>query len=96
MSIFRYTDGDEEVTAILFENNRRAAHYAFNIINDVRLDAIIAPVRAIEYIMNNQRITLRNLESVNYGEYIVKDSNGDVNRFTSEDFTKTYTKIDKI
>lgn len=94
--MFKYTDGEQEVTAVLFEDNRQSAHHAFNIINDVRLDAIVAPIRAIEYIMNNGRVTLRNHESVSIGEYIVKDAMGKVNRCTAEDFARKYTRVNEI
>ena len=89
--MFNYTDGEQVVTAVLFEDNHRSAHHAFNIINDVELDALVAPIRAIDYIMNNERITLRNGESVSHGEYIVKDSKGIVNKYTAHDFAKNYT-----
>lgn len=89
--MFKYTDGKEVVAAVLFEDNRRSAYHAFNLINDVPLDSLVAPVRAIDYIMNNERITLRNGESVSHGEYIVKDSKGIVNKYTAHDFAKNFT-----
>lgn len=92
--MFKYTDGEQVVTAVLFEDNRRSAHNAFNIINDVELDSVVAPIRAIEYIMNNGRITLRNGVSVSHGEYIVKDSKGNVNRYTAHNFTKNFYEQD--
>ena len=91
--MFKYTDGEQVVVAVLFEDNHRSAHNAFNIINDVQLDTFVAPIRAIDYIMNNQRITLRNGESVSHGEYIVKDSKGIISRVTALDFTKNFTKL---
>lgn len=89
----KYTDGTQVVDAVLFEDNRRSVHYIFNLINDVRLDAIVAPARAVAYIMNNERITLRNREVASYGEYVVKYPNKECKRFTAADFKAEFTKV---
>lgn len=94
--MYQYTDGNQEVTAVLFENTYRSAHLAFNLINDVELGVFVAPMRAIDYIVNNECITLRNGESVGHGEYIVKDATDIVCRYTAADFSKTYTKVDEV
>lgn len=91
--MFKYTDGKEVVVAVLFEDNRRAAYHAFNLINDVPLDSLAAPVRAIEYIINNGRITLRNREVANYGDYIIKHSNNECSVCSFADFKERYTKL---
>lgn len=93
--MLKYTDGEQEVEALLFEDNRRSAHYAFNIINDVQLDKFVAPARAIDYIMNNGRITLRNGESVSHGDYIVKDSKGDIRKCTAPEFAENYSLVEE-
>lgn len=92
--MFKYTDGEQEVEAMLFEDNRKSAHYAFNVINDVRLDAFVAPQRAIDYIMNNGRITLRNGESVSHGDYIVKDSEANIRKCDALEFAEKYTLVE--
>lgn len=91
--MFKYTDGKEVVVAVLFEDNRRAAYHAFNLINDVPLDSLAAPVRAIDYVMNNERITLRNREVANYGDYIIKHSNNECSVCSFADFKERYTKL---
>lgn len=92
--MFEFTDGEQVITAVLFEDTHRSAHNAFNIINDVPLDEIVAPHRAIDYVMNNEQITLRNGEVVGYGEYIIKDSKGEVRRCSASDFIETYRPMD--
>ena len=92
-TMIKYTDGEQVIEAMLFEDNRKSAHYAFNIINDVRLDALVAPQRAIDYIMNNGRITLRNGESASHGDYIIKDSIGDIKKLSAEEFKATYNPV---
>lgn len=82
--MFAYTDGTIDVTVVLLEDTHRSAHNAFNLINDVELDVFVAPKRAIDYIMNNERMTLPNGEVVNYGEYLVKLPTGEVNVYTEQ------------
>ena len=91
--MFKYTDGKEMVVAVLFEDNRRSAYHAFNLINDVPLDSLIAPVRAIEYIINNGRITLRNGQVADHGDYIVKHSNNECIVCSFAEFKQQYTLI---
>lgn len=92
-TMIKYTDGEQVIEAMLFEDNHKSAHYAFNIINDVRLDALVAPIRAIDYIMNNGRITLRNGESVSHGDYIIKDSKGNIRKCSATELAETYTLV---
>lgn len=94
-TMIEYTDGEQVIEAMLFEDNRKSAHYAFNIINDVRLDALVAPQRAIDYIMNNGRITLRNGESASHGDYIIKDSKGDISKCDAIEFAEKYTLVEE-
>lgn len=91
--MFKYTDGEQIVTAVLFEDSHRSAHHAFNLIANVQLDKFVAPIRTIDYIICHKRIKLRNGESANHGEYIVKDSKGIVSIITALDFTKNFTKL---
>ena len=91
--MIKYTDGNQVIEAMLFEDNHRSAHNAFNIINDVQLDKFVAPPRAIDYIMNNGSITLRNGESVKHGDYIIKDSKGNVRKCSATELAETYTLV---
>lgn len=90
----KYTDGTQIVEAALFEDTHRSAHYVFNLINDVRIDALVAPARAIDYIMNNERITMRNQEVACYGEYVVKYPNKECKVFTAALFNAEFTKVE--
>ena len=91
--VSKYTDGKEVVVAVLFEDNRRSAYHAFNLINDVPLDSLVAPVRAIEYIINNGRITLRNGQVADHGDYIVKHPNNECRVCSFAEFKQQYTLI---
>lgn len=91
--MFKYTDGKEVVAAVLFEDNRRSAYHAFNLINDVPLDSLAAPIRAIEYIINNGRITLRNGQVADHGDYIVKHLNNECRVCSFAEFKQQYTLI---
>lgn len=89
----KYTDGKEVVVAVLFEDNRLSAYHAFNLINDVPLDSLVAPVRAIEYIINNGRVTLRNGQLADHGDYIVKHPNNECRVCSFAEFKQQYTLI---
>lgn len=91
--VSKYTDGKEVVVAVLFKDNRRSAYYAFNLINDVPLDSLTVPIRAIEYIINNGRITLRNGQVANHGDYIVKYRNNECRVCSFAEFKQQYTLI---
>lgn len=88
-----HTDGKQVVEAVLFADTHVAAHQAFNIINDTPLDALVAPIRAIDYIMNNGSIVLRNKERVVAGEYIVKHEDESIRKYTAQEFNSMYRKV---